>query len=46
MSELALTLVAEYGVPIVFVVTFLSCLAVPVPSSLLMMAAGGVCRRR
>ena len=41
MSELALTLVADYGVSIVFAITFLSCLAVPVPSSLLMMAAGG-----
>lgn len=41
MSELALTLVADYGVWVVFAVTFLSCLAVPVPSSLLMMAAGG-----
>lgn len=41
MSELALGLVADYGVGIVFVVTFLSCLALPVPSSLLMMAAGG-----
>ncbi len=41
MSELALSLVADYGVRIVFAVTFLSCLAVPVPSSLLMMAAGG-----
>lgn len=41
MSELALTLVADYGVSIVFLVTFLSCLAIPVPSSLLMMAAGG-----
>ncbi|WP_375281660.1 DedA family protein [Pseudooctadecabacter sp.] len=41
MGEIALSLVADYGVPIVFLVTFLSCLAVPVPSSLLMMAAGG-----
>lgn len=41
MGEFALSLVADYGVPIVFLVTFLSCLAVPVPSSLLMMAAGG-----
>ncbi len=41
MNELALSLVADYGVPIVFIVTFLSCLALPVPSSLLMLASGG-----
>lgn len=41
ISDFALGLVADYGVTIVFIVTFLSCLAVPVPSSLLMMAAGG-----
>ncbi|SEW05568.1 membrane protein DedA, SNARE-associated domain [Cognatiyoonia koreensis] len=41
MSEIALALVADYGVPIVFCVTFLSCLALPVPSSLLMLASGG-----
>ncbi len=41
MSALALSLVADYGVPIVFCVTFLSCLALPVPSSLLMLASGG-----
>lgn len=41
MSDLLLALVADYGVPIVFCVTFLSCLALPVPSSLLMLASGG-----
>lgn len=41
MSDFILTLVANYGVPIVFCVTFLSCLAFPVPSSLLMLASGG-----
>ena len=41
MSEIALALVADYGVPIVFAVTFLSCLALPVPSSILMLASGG-----
>ncbi len=41
MSEYVLTLVANYGVIIVFIVTFLSCLAIPVPSSLLMLASGG-----
>lgn len=41
MSDLILALVVDYGVPIVFCVTFLSCLAIPVPSSLLMMTAGG-----
>lgn len=41
ISDLVLSLVADYGVGIVFCVTFLSCLALPVPSSLLMLAAGG-----
>lgn len=41
MSDFILALVADYGVPIVFCVTFLSCLALPVPSSLLMLASGG-----
>ena len=41
MSALALSLIADYGVPILFCVTFLSCLALPVPSSLLMLASGG-----
>ena len=41
MSDLVLALVADYGVPILFIVTFLSCFALPVPSSLLMLASGG-----
>lgn len=41
MSAFVLALVADYGVTVVFFVTFLSCLAVPVPSSLLMLASGG-----
>lgn len=41
MNDLIFGLVADYGVPIVFIVTFLSCLALPVPSSLLMLSAGG-----
>ena len=41
MSELVLAFAADYGVPLLFVVTFLSCLALPVPSSLLMLASGG-----
>lgn len=41
MTDLIFTLIADYGVLIVFCVTFLSCLAVPVPSSLLMLASGG-----
>ena len=41
MSAWEMSLIADYGVGIVFCVTFLSCLALPVPSSLLMLAAGG-----
>lgn len=41
MTDLLLTLAADYGVPLLFAVTFLSCLALPVPSSLLMLACGG-----
>jgi membrane protein DedA with SNARE-associated domain len=40
MTETALALVADYGVIILFCVTFLSCLALPVPSSILMLASG------
>ena len=40
MTEIALTLIADYGVIVLFCVTFLSCLALPVPSSLLMLASG------
>lgn len=41
MNELILAFAADYGVPLLLVVTFLSCLALPVPSSLLMLASGG-----
>ena len=40
MTETALALVADYGAIILFCVTFLSCLALPVPSSILMLASG------
>ena len=32
MTDIALTLIADYGVIVLFCVTFLSCLALPVPS--------------
>lgn len=41
MTELALSLIADYGVPVLATITFLSCLALPVPSSLAMLSAGG-----
>lgn len=41
MTELVLAFAADYGVPLLFAITFLSCLALPVPSSLLMLASGG-----
>ena len=41
MTEWLLELVPHYGTWLVAVVTFLSCLALPVPSSILMLAAGG-----
>jgi membrane-associated protein len=40
VTDTLLGLVAAYGVPVVLVLTFLSCLAVPVPTSLAMLAAG------
>lgn len=40
MTETVLDLMANYGVVILFVVTFLSCLCVPIPSSLMMLAGG------
>lgn len=40
MNDAFLGLVAVYGLPVVFIATFLSCLAVPVPTSLVMLAAG------
>lgn len=41
MTEVILALAVDYGVPLLFCVTFLSCLALPVPSSLLMLVMGG-----
>jgi len=40
MTETILDLMTNYGVFILFVVTFLSCLCVPIPSSLMMLAGG------
>jgi len=40
MTETILDLMTGYGVPILFLVTFLSCLCIPMPSSLMMLAAG------
>ena len=40
VTEFVLELMVNYGVPILFLVTFFSCLCVPVPSSLLMLAGG------
>ncbi|OWU83719.1 hypothetical protein ATO6_17855 [Oceanicola sp. 22II-s10i] len=40
MSDAISALVAEWGLPLLFAVTFLSCLALPVPSSLAMLTAG------
>ena len=41
MTDLLLSLVADYGALMLFVTTFLSCLAIPMPSSLMMLAGGG-----
>ncbi len=41
MTEAILALAVDYGIPLLFCVTFLSCLALPVPSSLLMLVMGG-----
>lgn len=41
MTETLLALVADYGVWALALTTFLSCLALPVPASLAMLAAGG-----
>jgi len=41
MMETALTLVPQYGVWLLALTTFLSCLALPVPSSIFMLTAGG-----
>ncbi|MEP5155201.1 DedA family protein [Planktotalea sp.] len=40
MTEIILDLITNYGVIILLVVTFLSCLCLPVPSSLMMLAGG------
>lgn len=40
MTEWILELVPTYGLPLLAVVVFLSCLALPVPSSLVMLASG------
>lgn len=40
MSDWLFLLVSQWGVVALTLVTFLSCLAIPVPSSLMMMAAG------
>lgn len=40
MTEDLLALVADWGAVVVLVATFLSCLALPAPSSLVMLAAG------
>ena len=41
MTDALLGMIPHYGAWLLFAVTFLSCLAVPIPSSLLMMTAGG-----
>lgn len=40
MTDLVFGLVASYGIVIILGITFLSCLAVPVPSSFVMLAGG------
>ena len=40
MSDTLFQLLASYGAPLLALVTFASCLAAPVPSSLMMLAAG------
>lgn len=40
MTELFFALVSNWGAPALAVATFLSCLAVPVPTSMMMLAAG------
>ncbi|NKX43931.1 DedA family protein [Roseicyclus persicicus] len=41
MTETILALVPVYGLALIAVATFLSCLALPIPSSLVMLSAGG-----
>lgn len=40
MTETLFALVSDWGAPALAIATFLSCLAVPVPTSLMMLAAG------
>jgi len=40
MTETLIGLIPQYGVALMFLVTFLSCLALPVPSSLIMLTGG------
>jgi membrane protein DedA with SNARE-associated domain len=40
MTETLFALVPQHGATVMFLATFFSCLALPIPSSLLMMAAG------
>ena len=40
MTDLLLSLIVDYGALLLFAVTFLSCLAIPMPSSILMLAGG------
>jgi len=40
MTDTVFILVANYGSLALFVITFLSCLAVPVPASLMMLTGG------
>ena len=40
MTDLLLSLIVDYGAFLLFGVTFLSCLAIPMPSSILMLAGG------
>lgn len=41
MTDLALSLVPQYGLVLLALGSFLSCLALPVPTSLMMLSAGG-----
>ena len=41
MTEAILALVPVYGLALIALATFLSCLALPIPSSLIMLSAGG-----
>ncbi|MFY0679854.1 MAG: VTT domain-containing protein [Thalassovita sp.] len=41
MTETLLALLPDYGAPFLAILTMLSCLALPIPASVVMMAAGG-----